>query len=514
MRKISTEIIEAEKDRMFSIAADSQKRLPGCSYLDLRLGVSDSKYALAQSGASKESREETLMSLSVRVIAGDGEMKAPGYFAAYLGASDVATLDGVVKSAIEQAWKRASANASMKARAKSALRELGSSLYSTSLMPVEIHRDTVVFPCKQSPSDSPLGVITHEAASVSESLEKLCGAGGFNMVSIYTALSRELFVSSEGALIDQTYPLTEGFVYVVVGDEANYDHIGGRCGIEGLYGENHLAKTFRDFALDLGRETLELSKAQMLPATDREVVVVSDPHYNSLLAHEIIGHPCEADRALKTETAYAGRSWLFRSFSKNQIGRKVASDLVSAYSDTSLPGYGFYKYDAEGVKGRRVTHIERGVFRGFLNSRESAAILGEEPNGAMQTTHTYFVPLVRMTNTVFAPGETNAEDIIREVDDGYYLAGHHTPSIGESRENFSISARRVYRIKNGELQTLYRSGGMMSDSRDYLLNVDAVGSDFRLLPMPNCGKGVPMQALRVGNGAPTMRSRARLTGAR
>jgi len=31
-------------------------------------------------------------------------------------------------------------------------------------------------------------------------------------------------------------------------------------------------------------------------------------------------------------------------------------------------------------------------------------------------------------------------------------------------------------------------------------------------PMPNCGKGQPMQVKRVGNGGPTMRGIAKLTG--
>jgi len=164
------------------------------------------------------------------------------------------------------------------------------------------------------------------------------------------------------------------------------------------------------------------------------------------------------------------------------------------------------------VRAKKVVHIDRGIFRGFLNSRETAAILGEEPNGAMRATDAYLIPLIRMTNTVIAPGNRNPEDIIKEIDDGYYLVSHRTPSIGESRENFSISARRVYKIKNGELVKLYRSGGITSDSRDFLMKVDAVGNDFRTIPMPNCGKGSPMQALRVGNGGPTMRSRAKLTG--
>ncbi len=510
---ISLDLIEQIKERVFAIVSESQKNLNDCYYIDIRIGVSESKFAVAQKGAPREGRDEAQMSFSVKAVAGNG-LKAPGYFASYLGASDLMRVDQVLKNGIERSYRRALANASLKTRMKDALSELGDSISDTTLSQIEICKDTVVHPIKEDPREITLDTIVKEAVGISDSIEKQYQSNGYNVISIYTSLSRELFASSEGALIDQTHPLTEGFVYVVVEDEANYDHLGGRCGWEAIQGDNPFNKTFLDFASALTAETIELSKAEALASTDKEVTVVTDPHYNALLVHEIIGHPAEADRALKTETAYAGRSWLFRGFDKNQVGKKVASGLVTAYSDTSLPGYGNYKYDSEGVKGKKVVHIDNGIFRGFLNSRETAVTLGEEPNGAMQAASSYFIPLVRMTNTVFAPGERNPQEIIKEVEDGYYLVGHHTPSIGESRENFSISARRVYKIEKGELVKLYRSGGIMSDSRDYLMNVDAVGDDFRLFPMPNCGKGTPMQALRVGNGGPTMRSRARLTGKR
>jgi TldD protein len=509
--RITIDLIERVRDSVYSLILDSQKSLRNCHYVDIRMGVNESKFAVAQKGVPKEGREEVQMSFSIRAIAGDN-LKASGYFASHLGPSDLKRLEEVIRAGVEHAWRRAIVNSSFKLEMKETLGQLGESISSTNLRQVEIHKDTVALPFKEDPRDVPLETIVKEAVGISGLVEKTYESYGYNMIYIYTTLVRELFASSEGALIDQMYPLTEGFAYVIVGDESHYDHLGARCGWEAIHGENPLSKTFRDFALELARETIELSRAELLPSTGKEVVVITDPHYNALLVHEIIGHPVEADRALKMETAYAGRSWLFRGFDKNQVGKKVASDLVTVYSDTQLPGYGHYKYDAEGVRGKRVVHIDKGIFRGFLNSRETAAILGEEPNGAMRATQAYFIPLVRMTNTVFAPGDRNPEDIIREVDDGYYLVGHHTPSIGELRENFSISARRVYKIKNGELVKLYRSGGMTSDSRDYLMKVDAVGNDFRLFPMPNCGKGVPMQALRVGNGGPTMRSRARLVG--
>jgi TldD protein len=152
------------------------------------------------------------------------------------------------------------------------------------------------------------------------------------------------------------------------------------------------------------------------------------------------------------------------------------------------------------------------VYEEFLNSRQTAAVLGVAPNGSFKATDASLVPLIRMSNTVFAPGDRDPQDIIKEVERGYYVAGHRIPSVAESRENFRISAVKVYEIRNGELGQLYRDGGIMADSRDYFMRVDAVGNDFRLYPIPNCGKGQPMQTKRMGNGGPTMRSVARLMG--
>jgi TldD protein len=62
------------------------------------------------------------------------------------------------------------------------------------------------------------------------------------------------------------------------------------------------------------------------------------------------------------------------------------------------------------------------------------------------------------------------------------------------------------------LVKLYRGGGITSDSKAFLMSVDAVGNDLIVYPIPNCGKGQPMQVMRVGNGGPTLRGKARLTG--
>jgi TldD protein len=255
-----------------------------------------------------------------------------------------------------------------------------------------------------------------------------------------------------------------------------------------------------------------VAAAPPLKPPEGEVVVVTDPHFNALLSHEIVGHPCEADRALKMEAGYAGRSWLLRSLTDNEIGRRIGSPLLSACSDPALRAYGHYDYDHEGTPGRRVIHIDRGIFDGFLTSRATASIMGVEPNGAVRSSEVQYAPLIRMSNTFFMPGGSSPEQIIGEVEHGYYVCGNRIPSIAESRESFRISARRIYEIEDGRLGRLFRAGSVTGGSKDFFMHVDAVGNDLRLLAIPNCGKGQPMQVKRMSNGGPTLRSRARLAG--
>ncbi|MBP1722136.1 MAG: hypothetical protein H6Q45_748, partial [Deltaproteobacteria bacterium] len=153
-----------------------------------------------------------------------------------------------------------------------------------------------------------------------------------------------------------------------------------------------------------------------------------------------------------------------------------------------------------------------GVYRGFMNSRQTAALFKDEPNGSYKSIDASVVPLIRMSTTVIEGGTRDIEDILGEIDNGYYLVGHRIPSIAESRENFRITARKVYEVKNGTPGQLFRDGGITADSRDFLMHIDAVGNDFRIFPISNCGKGQPMQSKKLGNGGPTLRSRARLTG--
>src|SRR5271157_884086 len=503
-------------------------------HADLRFEVVYSQSSAADNGEARDGleSENALLGVTVWVDAGAGrphQRDDPlGRVAAGQSGCEIGRLALVprkliaaISGALTESYERARASAREKA---ALLRDLG----RNSLGPAETGaawdppvRDEIAATYRRDPRALDPAELRNLCREASAAVKGLGREIAFNSVAATVELRHELFISSEGALISQAFAFSQGDCYVVAQTDAGghqdvYDTIGQQRGFEalaeGYRGELMPNPDLQTFAMELAHEARELAAAPVLNPPDREVTVVTDPHFNALVAHEVVGHPCEADRALKMEAAYAGRSWLLRSLHDNEIGMQVGSPLLSACSDPSLEGYGQYRYDHEGTPGRRVTHIEQGVFRGFLNSRATAAALGVTPNGSARATDARYVPLIRMSNTFFMPGERKPEEIIGEVDRGYYVCGNRVPSIAESRENFRISARRIYEIERGRLGRLFRDGSVTSDTRPFFMNVDAVGNDLRLIAIPNCGKGQPMQVKRMSNGGPTMRSRAYLAG--
>ena len=493
----------------------------GADYAEMRFEAMFSRAAVANDGEPRDSNESESAALGITVhCAAAGGISGQGQTGLEIGrlALNHNRLSTALIGGLGDAFERARANAREKARVMKLLGAKALGLSAT-IEPSTV-RDEVDAIFARDPRTLAPGDLMNLCREGSAATSGLGSEIVYNVVAATAELRHELFVNTAGALISQKFAFAQGDCYVVAqsnsGHQEIYDTIGQQRGFEAL------AEGWRDelmpnpdlptFAVQLGQEARELARAPILGPPDREIVVVTDPHFNALVAHEIVGHPSEADRALKMEAAYAGRSWLLRSLEQNEIGRPVGSSLLWACSDPSLNGYGHYSYDHEGTPGRRIVHIEGGVFRGFLNSRATAAALGVEPNGSARASEAWHVPLVRMSNTFFMPGETDPQRIISDVEHGYYVCGNSIPSIAESRENFRISARRVYEIEHGQIGRLYRSGSVIADSKRFLTLVDAVGNDLRLIAIPNCGKGQPMQVKRMSNGGPTMRSRARLGG--
>ncbi len=495
----------------------------GTAYAEMRFEAVFHRSASANDGDQRDSAESEAAAFGVSVhFEAPGGVIGHGQTGAEIGrlALSRTRLLAALDAALGEAYDRARFNAREKAAVLKHHGPAARALFRAGAIAPSTARDEIAATFQRDPRTVGPDELTRLCRDASAAIAALGTDVAFNAVAALTELRHELFVNTAGALISQCFAFSQGDCYVVAqtgdGHQESYDTIGQQrgfeCLVEGWRDELMPNPDLSTFAIELGKETRELAAAPALKPPVGEVVVVTNPHFNALVAHEIIGHPCEADRALKMEAAYAGRSWFLPSLEHNEIGRPVGSPLLWACSDPTLTGYGHYRYDHEGTPSRRVTHIEGGVFRGFINSRATAAALGVEPNGSARASEAWHVPLIRMSNTFFMPGSSDPAQIIAEVDRGYYVCGSLIPSIAESRENFRISARRVYAIEHGRLGQLFRAGSVIADSKSFFTNVDAVGNDLRLVAIPNCGKGQPMQVKRMSNGGPTLRSRARMGG--
>ena len=432
--RITVDTLDSLRPNLRTLITERARALPDLHYCDLRIEVREGKGAVAENGFAKAASEDYSFDFGVRAISGD-RATAAGYYGRVLGQSDAANIESVVREGLEEAHQRARASAARKEQARHRHTLLGGSLADSVLAPVPPVVDSLDAVYFEDPRSVPLDVVVEMAVDGCRALQDVGGKVAYCAASASTQLMRELFLSSDGADIAQTFAQTEGFAIVVCsGEHGNfelYDFTGHQRGWEILADgyDNGLIvlPDFIDFCDRLSADAREVADAPPLKSPDRDVVVVTNPHFNTLLVHEVVGHPSELDRALKYETGYAGRSWFLNDLNDHQLGQQIASPLVSAFSDPLLEGYGSFHYDHEGTPARRAYIIRDGVLEEFLNNRQTAAVMGVSPNGSARSTEAQLVPLIRMTNTVFAPGDRDPHDIIAEVDRGYYVADHRTP---------------------------------------------------------------------------------------
>ncbi|MGI0093800.1 MAG: TldD/PmbA family protein [Nitrosotalea sp.] len=310
------------------------------------------------------------------------------------------------------------------------------------------------------------------------------------------------FINSEGSKITQDFDdvmanLSATAHYSGLTESVNTTE-GGRGGLEMITGKNDI--------LVVSKSISEKADALLDAKTVKEekATVVMNPDFVALLSHEILGHPSEADRVLGKEMAWAGGAWW-----AGKLGTKIGSLELNVIDDPTIPSsLGWYKYDDEGVPATRKVLVEDGVLCNHMQSRETASLFDTEPNSSMRATGYSFMPLVRMACTCIAPGNWNPEEMINDVKNGFLISNMKIPSIDMMRYNWSISCQYAQKIENGELGELLRDVIVMGNSPEFFESIDARGKDFQVRPIGNCGKGDPMQIMRMGNGGPHIRGKS------
>jgi TldD protein len=275
--------------------------------------------------------------------------------------------------------------------------------------------------------------------------------------------------------------------------------------------EDVVALDLPGHALSACAEAVALLTAPELPA--RETTLLLESSQLALQVHESVGHPTELDRIMGMERAYAGTSFVSVA---DRGTLRYGSPLVTILADATTPGaLGTFGYDDEGVAAGSAPIVVDGVLEGFLTSRETAALLGESSNGTARADSWSTIPLIRMNNVSLQPGSAGSlDDVVADTDDGVLLLTNRSWSIDDRRVNFQFGCEAAYEVRHGRLGQLYRNPTYAGRTTEFWGACDALGSDFTVWGVPNCGKGQPMQVARVAHGAPTGRFHGVTTGAR
>jgi TldD protein len=324
---------------------------------------------------------------------------------------------------------------------------------------------------------------------------------------------RTQFVSTEGSRLDQTKTLGGAGIKVIAArdDEVAVrtwpmDFDGGLlgCGYEGVERLDLLghAPRVRD-------EALALLSAPPCPA-GRATLVLDTPQL-ALQIHESCGHPTEADRALGEEISLAGASFL----TPDRLGRFRYGDArVNMVADATVAeGLGSFGWDDEGVAARRTPLVSRGLFVGYLSSRETAARLSLGRSAGCMRAESWSRPaIIRMTNVSLEPdpsGPRTLADLVADTGDGLLMTTNRSWSIDDLRLNFQFGCEAAWEIKGGRLGRLFKKPTYTGLTPRFWSSCDAIGGPeaWRLWGFVSCGKGDPVQMMAVGHGCAPARFR-------
>ena len=308
------------------------------------------------------------------------------------------------------------------------------------------------------------------------------------LVQYNDQLQQVLLATSEGTLIEQAWTDMEiRFAATARSGETvqtGREAVGSRGGYEDMERLDSRAYSAARRAVD----ALALS-----PVKGNTYTVVIDPVLTGLFVHEAFGHLSEADMSYERPDLLDVMT----------LGRRFGPNELQVFDGAALHGHrGSYYYDDEGVPATTTQLIEDGRLVGRLHSRETAGRLQESPTGNARCLSYHYPPIVRMTNTWIARGETPVQNLLDDISVGVYARnwlGGMT-----NGEQFTFTAAEAWMIRNGQLAEPVRDVTLSGNVFSTLADIEAIGDDFYWDESGGCSKE-EQSGLPVGCGGPSLR---------
>lgn len=239
-----------------------------------------------------------------------------------------------------------------------------------------------------------------------------------------------------------------------------------------------------EWAEDLADFTTQVVEAE--PGEPYDGPLILRGRAAGVFVHEVMGHRVEGHRQ-KDESE--GQTF------KDKVGEKLLPEDITIVDDPRVAEYagedlnGHYAYDQEGVPAREAVLVDKGVFQGFLMSREPIEGFGES-NGHGRA-QVWRQPVARMANTIvktskpvpydqlrkklIAEAKSQGRDyglVIDEIAGGFTMTGRVTPNA------FNVRATYAWKVfVDGRPDELIRGVDLVGTPLVALSQVIAAGDD-------------------------------------
>lgn len=338
------------------------------------------------------------------------------------------------------------------------------------------------------PEDIPLADKISLAVEAEKAVRGGCRTVRQVMTMYRDGVARMQTANSLGEFTDSERVGTMFVAQVVAADgelmQTGYEAVGACRGFE-LFRE----KSAVEIALEAARRAELMLGARRAPGGTMPVVLSSEA--GGTMVHEAIGHGLEADLVQSGISVYRGK-----------LGEQVASPLVTVIDDATIPhARGSFPFDSEGSPGEKTVLVEDGVLKGYLYDRLTAMKGGCASTGNGRRESYQAKPIVRMSNTLIAPGKTPPEEIVRTVPAGLFVRKMGGGQVNTVTGDFMFEVSEGYLIENGAVGEPVRGATLTGNGPEVLKKILMVGSDLGF-GIGTCGKdgqGVP-----VADAQPTL----------
>lgn len=291
-------------------------------------------------------------------------------------------------------------------------------------------------------------------------------------------------MNSEGVHRQEGRPYLNAFVRVFSEEGGNKEAGYERTAFVGTPDDWHRVN-FKSLAQLAAGQSLRILRAKWAPAGEMPVLI--DSAFGGVIFHEACGHGLETTSVAKGASVFCGK-----------LGEKVAHESVTAIDDgTILSKYGSLEIDDEGEATQKTTLIENGILKSYIVDKMGARKTGLKITGSGRRQDYRFAPTSRMRNTYIAPGTSNFEEMLKDIDYGLYAKNLGGGSVSPGTGSYNFAVNEAYIVRNGRIEEQVKGASLIGTGIETLGRIVKVGSELELAP-GTCGSVSGMIPVTVG----------------